>query len=66
MKFDKGIFSDFAKVFLDVAKYVLTGTILSVFIGEFKGDSLMVYIVSIAVFFASVLLYILFYKIGRK
>jgi hypothetical protein len=66
MKIDRSIFTDFSKVFLDVVKYVLTGTILSVFIGEFKGNLLMVYIVSLAVVFISVTLYLIFHAIGRK
>lgn len=65
-KIDRGIYTDFSKVFLDVVKYVLTGTILSVFIGEFEGNLTMVYIVSLVVIFVSVVLYLIFHEIGRK
>jgi hypothetical protein len=63
---DKSIYTDFAKFFLDVAKYVLTGTILSVFIGEFKGNLPMVYIVSTSVLVVSLVLYLIFHIVGRK
>jgi hypothetical protein len=66
MKIDKSIFTDFAKVFLDVVKYVLTGVILSLFIGKFDDDSRMVYIVSFSMLLGAVLLYLLFHRLGRK
>jgi hypothetical protein len=66
MKIDKSIYTDFAKVFLDIVKYVLTGAILSSFIGNFDGNSLKLYIASCVVLLAAVLLYLLFHKLGRK
>lgn len=59
------IYKDFAKVFLDVIKYVLTGVILSSFIGN-MGNALTVYIASFAVIIIAAGLYLLFYKIGEK
>jgi hypothetical protein len=66
VKIDRSIFTDFSKVFLDVVKYVLTGVILSLFIGRFDGNSALVYVASVSVLLAAVLLYLLFHKLGGK
>jgi hypothetical protein len=66
MNIDRSIYRDFSKIFLDVVKYVLTGVILSLFIGNFRDNSPIVYIVSFAVLSGAVLLYLLFHKIGKE
>jgi hypothetical protein len=64
MKKDE-IYKDFAKVFLDVIKYVLTGVILSSFISD-MGNTLMVYVASSAVIIGALGLYLFFCKMGGK
>jgi hypothetical protein len=59
----KDIYKDFAKLFLDVIKYVLTGIILSSFIGYME-NALMLYVASTAVIIGALGLYLFFYKIG--
>jgi uncharacterized membrane protein YraQ (UPF0718 family) len=63
---DNNIFKDLSKVCLDIAKYVVTGTILAPFFSGFEKNSTIMYLVGAGLFIVVLLLYWTFYMLSKK
>jgi len=57
---------DLSKWFWDITKYVLTAIIISTFLGSFKDNAGMLYIMSFSVVIVLASLAIIFYKLSNK